>query len=123
MRIVLVGMTPLLGEIVRETLAGEPDLEVVAEHDGDADLREALEHADADFVIVGSDAAAGGLVRALVEEGAARRALELLEDGKEGVLYELRPHQASLGELSPDALVRTIRAAPEWSNGSDTDAS
>jgi hypothetical protein len=42
------------------------------------------------------------------------RALEVGSDGRESVLYELRPHRVSLGEISPGALVRTIRTVPSW---------
>ena len=42
------------------------------------------------------------------------RALEVQSDGRESVLYELRPHRISLGEVSSDTLVRAIRAVPTW---------
>lgn len=107
-------MSPLLREIVRETLVREPDLEVVAEHAADVDLSSAVESADADFVIVGSEALAHACVRSVVAADLGVRALELHEDGKEGVLYELRPHRVSLGEISPEALLHAIREVPDW---------
>jgi DNA-binding NarL/FixJ family response regulator len=113
-RVVLIDMSPLLREIVRETLAREPDLDVVAEHEADVDVREAVDRADADFVIVGSDATANAGVRSLVGKGARLRALELYADGRESVLYELRPHRVSLGEISAETLLRTIRTVPDW---------
>jgi DNA-binding NarL/FixJ family response regulator len=116
-RIVLIDMSPLLREIVRETLSREPDLDVVAEHAATVDIGEAVERGHADFVIVGEDARAAESVRALVASDRGLRALELHADGRESVLYELRPHRVALGELSPDALLRTIRAVPGW----DTD--
>jgi DNA-binding NarL/FixJ family response regulator len=113
-RIVLIDMSPLLREIVRETLACEPDLDVVAEHEAAVDVREVVERDRADFVIVGSDADAADGVRSVVSADRGVRALELHSDGKESVLYELRPHRVSLGEISPAALLRTIRAVPAW---------
>ena len=113
-RIVLIDMSPLLREIVRETVARQPDLDVVAEHGADADVRAAVERDDADFVIVGSEATARAGVRALVGDDLGVRALELHDDGKESVLYELRPHRVPLGEISPETLLRTIRAVPRW---------
>ena len=113
-RIVLIDMPPLLREIVREAIVAEPDLAVVAEHAGDVDVREAVDRDAADFVIVGSDAAAHDDLRSLVGAGARLRALELQGDGREGVLYELRPHRVSLGDVSPATLLRTIRTAPGW---------
>jgi DNA-binding NarL/FixJ family response regulator len=114
MRIVLVDMPPLLRGIVRETLAREPDLDIVSEHDADVDVPAAVKRADADFVIVGSDASAEAAVSSLVAADRGVRALELRSDGKESVLYELRPHRVLLGEISPETLLRTIRAAPAW---------
>jgi chemotaxis response regulator CheB len=112
-RIVLIDMSPLLREIIREALVPEPDLEVVAEHEGPVDLRTAVERDAADFVIVGADAADDS-VQSLVAANQGVRAIEVRSDGRESVLYELRPHRVSLGEISSETLVRTIRAAPSW---------
>jgi DNA-binding NarL/FixJ family response regulator len=112
-RIVLVDMSPLSREIVRETLAREPDLDVVNEHEADVDLRAAVERDHPDFLIVGPDAA-DGAVGSLVAERRGLRALELRSDGRESVLYELRPNRVALGEISPDTLLHTIRTPPGW---------
>jgi len=112
-RIVLIDMAPLLREIVREAIVREPDLELVAEHD-QTDVRSAVELDDPDFIIVGEGAAADENVRALVGAGRGLRALEVQSDGRESVLYELRPHRISLGEISSETLVRAIRAVPTW---------
>ena len=106
-------MAPLLREIVREAIVREPDFELVAEHD-EIDVRAAVELDDPDFIIVGGDAAADENVRSLVGAGRGLRALEVQSDGRESVLYELRPHRISLGEISSDTLVRAIRAVPKW---------
>lgn len=106
-------MSPLLREIVREIIVREPDLEIVAEH-ATMDVDEAVERDDPDFVIVGPDAATDGRVRSLVGAGLGLRALEVHSNGKESVLYELRPHRVALGEISSDTLLRAIRAVPSW---------
>jgi len=113
-RIVLVDMSPMLREIVRGILAREPDLEIVGEHDDAADVTEAVEREEPDFVIVGSDGAVEERIRTLVDSSRSLRALQVHSDGKESVLYELRPHRVSLGEISSDTLLRAIRAAPSW---------
>ena len=107
-------MAPLLREIVRETIVREPDLDLVAEHD-DVDVRAVVELDDPDFIIVGRDAAADSDVRSIVGAGRGVRALEVQSDGRESVLYELRPHRIALGEISSETLVRAIRAVPTWS--------
>ena len=113
-RIVLIDTAPLLREILREIITREPDLALVAEHEAVADVKETVEREAADFVVVGRDAASADDVEALVGAGLGVRALEVYSDGKESVLYELRPHRVSLGEISSETLVRTIRAAPGW---------
>ncbi len=118
-RIVLIDMPPLLRDIVRDAIAREPDLDVVAEHEV-ARLREAVEQDEPDFVIVGTDAASE-TVRSVVADRCRVRALEVQSDGKESVLYELRPHRVPLGEISPATLVQTIRAMPAWDTNAVTD--
>ena len=110
-------MTPLLRDIVRKAISHEPDLEVVAEHEADVDVRAALARDDPDFVIVGSEVTAHASVASVVEDNCRVRALELQDDGKESVLYEFRPHRVALGELSSDTLLQTIRAVPTWGAG------
>jgi hypothetical protein len=112
-RIVLIDMAPLLRDIVREAIRREPDLDIVAEHD-EIDVRSAVELDDPDFIIVGEDASAQQDVRRLVGARRGLRALEVQADGRDSVLYELRPHRISLGEVSSDTLVRAIRAVPTW---------
>jgi DNA-binding NarL/FixJ family response regulator len=114
-RIVLIDMPPLLRDVVRNAIAGEPDLDVVSERSV-AELGEAVEEDAPDFVIVGTDVASAN-VRAVVRPRGGVRALELHSDGKESVLYELRPHRVSLGEISSDTLLRTIRTLPDWVEG------
>ena len=106
-------MPPLLREIVRETLAREPDLEVVAEQDAGVDVHTAVDEAAADFVILGTHASARSIA-AVVGAGRRLRALELHANGRDGVLYYLRPPRFSLSSPPPAALVRTIRAQPTW---------
>jgi DNA-binding NarL/FixJ family response regulator len=113
-RIVLIDMPPLLRDIVSNVLSGQPDLDVVAEHDDAVDIREAVERDQAQLVIVGSDAASEACIRAVVGGSRGVRALEMRSDGSEGVLYELRPHRVVLGGISAETLLRTIRAVPAW---------
>lgn len=112
-RIVLIDMSPLLREIVREIIVREPDLEIVAEHES-TDVAAAIAGDHPDFVIVGPDAATNGQVCSLVGAGLGLRALEVHSDGKESVLYELRPRRIALGEISSETLLRAIRAVPSW---------
>jgi DNA-binding NarL/FixJ family response regulator len=111
-RIVLVDMPPLLRDIVRDSVAGERDLDVVADVRGDAALESALDRLRPDLVILGAGAPQD-VAASLVEGARVRRALALDEEGQ-GVLYELRPQRVRLGEISKDALLRTIRTVATW---------
>jgi DNA-binding NarL/FixJ family response regulator len=120
-RIVLIETAPLLREILREIIVREPDLALVAEHERAVDVRQTVEREAADFVVFGADAASDEDVRSIVGAGLGVRALEVCSDGKESVLYELRPHRVPLGEISADTLLRTIRAVPGWDGEPATD--
>jgi hypothetical protein len=44
----------------------------------------------------------------LLEEGPRVRVLSVGDDGAQTTLYELRPHEVALGELSPKRLVSVM---------------
>ena len=116
-RIVLIDMPPLLRDIVRNAIAGEAGLDVVSER-ALAELQASVAEDDPDFVIAGSEAASQA-VRTLVRGRCRLRALEVHDDGKECILYELRPHREALGEISRQKLVETVRAVPKWQSSGD----
>ena len=60
-------------------------------------------------------------MRSLVGAGLGVRALEVHSDGKESVLYELRPHRVSLGEISSDTLLQHDPRGAELGPGRVTD--
>jgi DNA-binding NarL/FixJ family response regulator len=105
----------MLSHIVKGIL-DEPDIQVVAELPiNEAGVGE-IARADSDVVIF--DAAAATLqssVRALLREQPRMKVLTVLRDGRDTSLYELRPHETALGQVSPKTLlaaVRTARTAP-----------
>jgi hypothetical protein len=108
-RVLLVDVTGLTREIVDGILTGAPDIEVIGEASM-GDFGGPADPAPADVAILAGD---GSVL--------ARRAHELLEirpllrilavgrGGREGSLYELRPHQTALGELSSQVLLDAVR--------------
>ena len=108
-RVALIGCTGLLGDIIRQTLSGEPDLAVVAQMitpGPDFDLLQC----DADIVLW-NGAEEDRIARWLTGLGHQRtpRVLATLTDGQEAALWELIPHRIELGGMSPRTLVQTIR--------------
>ena len=110
-RIVLIDMPRILREIVKDTIATDADMIVVGEYAESVRLRDAVARSAADFVI--TDARASGFddVDVLLRERPRVRVLAIGENGRDTVLYELRPQKVRLGAVSPENLLETIRAA------------
>ena len=107
-RVALIGCTGLLGDIIRETLAGQPEVDVAAELAAPA-AEEELPQLDADLVLwnnADESRVAGWLDR--FARGAGPRVLTTVGDGRQASLWELVPRRTELGSLSPGTLVETI---------------
>ena len=107
-RVILVDMPRMLGEIVKEVVSNEDDLEIVEEHDGDAAL--ATTRAGGSCVVITRledlDPASIGLFLGTRQQV---RVLGLSTDGRDGAVYELRPDEYLLGEISQPLLLAAIR--------------
>jgi DNA-binding NarL/FixJ family response regulator len=108
-RILLVDMPRLVRDMVESAARRDPDVEVV----GVLDHADALGAAtdDAEVIVVGVDQQRlPASCRALLDERAAGLRLLGIEAGGGGAyLYELRPRQSPLGELSPAEVVDAIK--------------
>lgn len=111
-RILLVGMAPILREIVRQAALGRDDVDVVGEAQSHHCLREDVAASGANFLLVGiEDADAIGACGAILMERPLTKVLAVEADGRHGFLYELRPQRVPLGELSLEGLFDAIREA------------
>jgi DNA-binding NarL/FixJ family response regulator len=114
--VVLATMPALLGDIVRETLAAYPDVEVVAEVEARDGIASAVRRTGARVVVVGISPVGrlglSGLLRDLLAEHPRLTVIALASDGRDGYVYRLRPHEVPIADLSPAALVQAIRATP-----------
>ena len=109
-RILIVAMPPMLGGIIRELVADEPDIAVVGELSDHREVVPAAVREGADFVIAGPPAdQLGAVYRELLTERPATRLLAVTDDGRGGALIQLAPSSTPLGELSPDMLLAVIR--------------
>jgi DNA-binding NarL/FixJ family response regulator len=112
-RLVLASMPPLLGAIVRETLAGQRDIEILAEV---ADLEQVLtvvRHTGASVAILGSmpdDPRA--LVHELLTHHPWLHVVMLTSDARTAVVHSLQPRASAIADISPQALLDAIRTAP-----------
>lgn len=107
LRVALVGCNGVLGDIIRETLAAEPDLRVIADV-GSIPTDGSLTEAD---VLVWNNADEQRIEHELrsVAHRSRPRVLATLGDGRDAALWELTPHRTALGAPSPSTLVDTIR--------------
>ena len=109
LRVVLVGCTGLLGDIIGRTVASEADLEVVAQLPAPS-AADTLPTLDAELVLW-DDADEVRVAQWLAQRShrSCPRVLATVYDGREASLWELVPRRTELGALSPATLVETIR--------------
>lgn len=105
-RILIFGLQQMMHEIIEYAVLGRSGLEVVNSDCGL--LADAVEQSHANAVIVGADDPE--LAVALLERHPRLKLLAIIADGREVLLYELRPRREVLGELSSDALLDALRA-------------
>ena len=109
-RILLVGLTGVLADILRQLVGSQPDLAWAGDRKDTEDLVSAVESTDAGFVLL---ALPCGEVPRECDEVLSRnprvRMLAVEDDGRRGFLYELRPQRVPLGILDPDQILAAIR--------------
>ena len=110
-RIVVVGMPALLREMTRDVIAAQPWATVVAEYDSPVPLADAVRSTGANLVLVGDGPGVEDQATALLTSARSVGIFAISDDGRESVLYELRPNKEPLGEVSAERLVDAIRAA------------
>ncbi len=104
-------MPPLLHDIVRDIVAKQPDMELLG-NIGDREVSfRSLEETAIDVVIVGAPQPDdSGYARELLQASSPTRVLVIANSGRSAVMYEMRPQEVALGEVSPEDLVAAIRA-------------
>lgn len=105
-------MSRLTGEMVEGAVARADDMGVVGNAASLAQLRELALATEPDVVIVGlhDDELPESCVDLLLERPRVK-VLAIEERAGQARLFELRPEQVEIGEVSPDEVVATIRAA------------
>ncbi len=111
LEVVLVDMPRMLHDIVKGLISADAGMRVSADLADASGLREALSRQPAHLVIAGAEAVDPADVDELLAERPRVRVLTIDGDGRDAVLYELRPHRVRLGEVSPERLLATIRPA------------
>jgi len=107
-RIAVVGRGLAL-DIVGELASRERDLSIVKRLRAAEGPLRAQALGDAQVVVTNLDEATRVNVFALLEARPRLRVLAISADGGEGCLYELRPHERLLGEVSQETVLAAIR--------------
>jgi hypothetical protein len=103
----------MLHEIIKEVLTTQSDLRLVAEYPHPVPLAAAVEQSAARLVIAADEQLDPEAVCQVLERWPRTRILGVAGDARAAVLYELRPQKVPLGEVSPETLVASIRAAAD----------
>jgi uncharacterized NAD(P)/FAD-binding protein YdhS len=110
-RVVVSDLTGMVRDIITETLEAAPDLVVTVVSPPDTALA-AVAAADADVAVVGGGAE--GLPpagRELLDHHPRLHVMAVQRDGRHASLFELRPHERRLGEISPAVILDAVRRA------------
>jgi hypothetical protein len=124
-RIVLGTMPPMLRDIIRGVLAGQPDMVIVRDTRTDEDLIDVLMSEAADVIVVQQALHGDGDGRFLHGREAAAAVLCLSPDGRSAALYELQSRRTMIVNVSPDGLrssIRTMISARVTASGHVADA-
>lgn len=106
---IVMGITrPILASIVRTALGVDPGLELFETMPDE--IPGAVRRLEPQLVILEQDdGELSELSRELLRDWPDVRVLLLARDGREGFLWELRPHRVVLGELSIETLRESVR--------------
>lgn len=101
----------MLCDIIAAAVSSQGDMETVGQLDDRRAVVSQASDAQADVVVIGlPDSDLPQECISLFEALPHLRVVGVAADGRRAFLYQLRPQRTSLGELSPDGLVRAIRA-------------
>jgi DNA-binding NarL/FixJ family response regulator len=102
----------MLREIVRDSVTRQPDMEIVGDFGKRDEVLDAVERAD--VVIIGARQPDDStLARQVMQASPSTRVLIIAMNGGSAVLWELRPYKVWLDDVSPESLIRAIRADTE----------
>lgn len=109
-------MPGLLRDIVRETLSGHDDIEVVGGVDGDDPAAAIGRVKPATLVWCSRNLPPARQLDALLYAHPRLRILTVIGEGRRGQMHELVPQTSVLGEISPQLLLSAVRGATGEAN-------
>jgi hypothetical protein len=108
--VILFALPRIVSEFVRAALSVDPTARLVADLGRGDDLLAAVAQTKGKIAVVGGTSLTEEEIAAVLRSHPDARVLELVDDGRETFLYELRPHRIRLGQVSPRSLVHWLRS-------------
>jgi hypothetical protein len=111
-RVLLINLRGVLGDVIRTVLRNSADLSIVADRADAVDARPLLDGVGVDVIVCSlDDASATDIATTLFEPYLRTKVIAVRDDGRQAILWELHPRRSLLGDLSPRLLVDTVRKA------------
>jgi hypothetical protein len=109
--VLAVGLSGVLGDILRREASRRGGVTFVGEVDAAEDVLPALRRRPAELVLCALKSVGGPrLFHDVLREWPGTRVLAIEEDGRRASLYEMQPHRVPLGEVSASELVQLIHS-------------
>lgn len=111
-RVFVSAPSRVISGVLADAIAAEPDMEIVGEALTDENLLSAVAEIEPDILVLNTRrVTAANDWAAPPFSDRPLKVLAIVGDDARGLIYELRPCQALLGEMSPPSLVEAIRTA------------
>lgn len=111
-RTVVVTIPPLLGDIIKTSLADHFPLDVVARLDSRTEIEQQLPQFTPDLIIIGlHDGEADTIGGTLLAVVPLAKVIALSSDGRNAYVHEMRAHRSVLTDVSLRALIDAILGA------------
>ena len=111
----MTDMPRMLGEIVTRLIDEQDDMQTVSidtvsGNDENADPNDRIGEVRPDVLLTTcEESEASENARAILTRHPTVSVISITPDGSDVTLFELRPHEVVLGEVSPESLIETIR--------------
>jgi DNA-binding NarL/FixJ family response regulator len=114
-RVIFIGLTQMLREIVSEAVGREQDVDIVRSYPSAADLTTAVAESEAAVVIAGADLCDSATVCKTLRRFPRLKIVSISDDARQIALHELTLRRRSLGDPSAARMLAAIRSATRCS--------
>ena len=113
-RVLLLNLRGVLGDVIKDVLQASADLIVVGESLDVTGVLTLVDRTGAEVVVCHLDNdAEADIANRLFAPHRRVKVIAVRDDGRRAVLWELRPQQSVLGDLSPRLLADAVRRVGE----------